>query len=343
MYEAELTPAEVELMSDPSVLRQVFAAFSEADYHQQNIQNYRRLGLYSLHVLFEAGDVEAGLKIAAREIVSPTGLRRPTAEFIREQAMARTDWRAMTIYLWHTLQSAHPKAAAEENYHLAKELFDMVEPGNRLVQRVSVFEQFVGPWKLLHDAADHYLYHLDESDPLSDQVQNDLDMALRAGVEEWKDPEAAKLILGQKDEIEKDSTRWLTLTTQAAMAGSENHCYDLAIYHLRRDGWISRGAPEKTKPTSWMGIEWLALSAALSMNSARQMTRRYLALAHILRESGQVEKGYEWLPVAKEHLQDAGLDPDKSMAEYLDGFRQTWYDDDLLGPRADDFLDRPAA
>jgi hypothetical protein len=69
------------------------------------------------------------------------------------------------------------------------------------------------------------------------------------------------------------------------------------------------------------------------------MIKRYLAVAHLLREHGHAEEGYSWLPVAKENLKESGLDPDDRMIDYLDGFQNHWYDDKLMVSTSEEFLD----
>lgn len=297
-------------------------------------------GIYALQVAFESGESEAAIDTALAEIKSSSGLRRKTYEHIREMALARADWRAMTLYLWHMLQTAQKKPVTQENYLLAKRLYSMMEPSQKQDNKLPFLQSYELPWKLLHDAADHYLYHLDDG-PESDAVQEDLDMALREGVSKWSDPRAAEMILSQIGEVEKHSPRWVSLTTQSAMGGNADSCLELAMYYLQKDGWYPQRSDNKAK--SWIGIEWLALSAALSTSDARTMVRRYLALAHILRENGYAKEGYSWLPTAKENVHEAGLDQRGEMIEYLDGFQRHWYDDEIMVATSDEFLDTAEA
>ncbi|EXJ89193.1 hypothetical protein A1O3_02259 [Capronia epimyces CBS 606.96] len=295
-------------------------------------------GIYALQVAFDAGDSEAAIDTALAEVKSSPGLRRTTYEYIKEMALARADWRAMTIYLWHMLQTAQKKPVTQENYLLAKDLYRMMEPSQKQDNKLPFLQSFELPWKLLHDAADHHLYHLDDG-PESDAVQEDLDMALREGVSKWSDPRAAEMILNQIGEVEKHSPRWVSLMTQSAMGGNADSCLELAMYHLQKDGWYPKRSDTNNKTKNWIGIEWLALSAALSTSDARVMVRRYLALAHILRESGCAKEGYAWLPTAKENVYEAGLDSTGEMIKYLDGFQRHWFDDKVMVATSDEFLD----
>ncbi|EHY57853.1 hypothetical protein ABEF95_014301 [Exophiala dermatitidis] len=335
VYKSTLNSLEAKLLQDPNILRQIFHAFGKADLHFQNIKKMAHLGIYALQVAFDNGDEDAAIDTALAEVKSSGGLRQKTYDYIKKMALARADWRAMTIYLWHMLQSAQKKQVTEENYLLAKDLYAMLEPSQKQDKTLPFLRSFELPWKLLHDAADHYLYHLEEGGE-SDAVQEDLDMALREGVSKWSDPRAAEMILNQLGEVEKHSPRWISLITQSAMGGNSDSCFALAMYHLEKDGWYPK--PSATKAKSWIGVEWLALSAALSTSDARTMVRRYLALAHILRENGHGKEGYAWLPTAKANVFDAGLDPNLEMVKYLDGFQQHWFDDKVIVTTSHEFI-----
>ncbi|KIX05830.1 uncharacterized protein Z518_03803 [Rhinocladiella mackenziei CBS 650.93] len=341
IYEEALTVAELHLLRDPMVMRQLFHALGRADVHPQNLKKYGFMGLYSLQAALEAGETVAVMDAAMTEIHFRDSLSKPTFELVKEKAFAKVDdYRALTVYLWHMVQMSQTKAVARENYLMAKELYNMVEPGVHTEKMTPLLQSILPPWRVLFRAADHYLYHLGDG-PISDSVQEDLDMALREGVSKWNDPQAAELILGQKDEVQKYSQQWVTLATQAAMAGSGKSCFELAMYFLRKDGWYPAVKPQSaTKENkSWIGIEWLALSAALSTDNTRDMTMRYVGLAHLLSENGHADEGHSWLAIAKENLDDTYLDPRGEMIAYVDGFYQHWYDKSLLLTKAKDFLE----
>ncbi|KIW44721.1 uncharacterized protein PV06_03173 [Exophiala oligosperma] len=337
-YEEALTSDEVALVLNPSILPHIFEAFGEADFHRQNVGKFAQLGYYSLCCAFEAGDLEAAIKVAFIEHQSKK-VSSKVSGFIKQHAAKRSDWRTMSLWCELATEMSHSKEGAEANYLLAKELDTILEPSNRPMSRAEMFERYRPTWSLVHDSANHYLSHFDRDDPEGDPVQKDLDNAIRDGVKKWKDPKAAHELLLLPGEVKKFSDRWLSLLTMSAMEGSAEHCVRLALYHLGKDGWLNHHLDEnddwvvsdrKDKPKNWIGIEWLGLSAALENADASLKTRRYLRLALLLREHGLEKDAMPWLTAAKHDLEDQGLDTDREWIEYIDGFEQHWYNEEFM-------------
>nr|KAK5436031.1 hypothetical protein LTR18_009610 [Exophiala xenobiotica] len=344
-YEEALSYDEIALLTDPKILPRIFEAFGEADFHRQNRHRWSALGHYTLCAAFEAGDVEAALKVAFLEYRMHGKVQRRITEFIKQDAMKMTDWRTMTVWLFLTTKESHSKAVARDNYIMAKKLDSMLEPSNRTVKRTETFQQYQGSWYLVFSAANHYLSHFDKHDPEGDPVQEDLERAVREGVEKWKDPEAAHELLLLPNEVKKFSDRWVSLMTESAVDGSGEHCVRLALYHLARDGWLSHHLDEndewvtvdrKEKPKSWVGIEWLGLSAALENGNASIKTKRYLRLALLLREHGLAKEALPWFSAAKSDLQDQCIDPDEKWVDYIDGFEKHWFNDEFVTRSSED-------
>jgi hypothetical protein len=336
MAEQELgRSGEAALMRDPKVLRKAFHLLGRNYFHHYNRQGQE--GLDALRVAFLAGEVDAGIDAAAAEIMVNTSrvelgatsmsgplLSARLFDFVKQHALARTDWRAMTLYLQEMLRVPGTEAPARDNYKLARELFDLLEPSKELIL---LYEQhlrrFELPWKILHEAAVAYLAHLPEGSAEHDKVQADIEMALRDGIHKYADPAAVAPALRQQRVIPWHSAKWVDLATQAAAAGVHDAAFDLAMYHLRKGGWRPRQAG--TNPTDWTGIEWLAVSAALSAPDVRTMVQsRYLGLAHLLREHGYMAEGYAWMEYAKENVAEAGLDPEKEWENFIQDFKLAW-------------------
>lgn len=350
MAEGALGSNDSALLRKPEVLGMAFHALGMNHLHLQNLKTAGIVGqtIHLFQMAFASGLRDAAIDAAQLELASnetqatwdtSAARRRPLAPqisaYIKEKALKGADPRAMMIYLRDVLRGAQTKAVAKQNYQLAKQLFDMVEPSQQLYKRVHFSQRYGQPWQMLYDAADHYLSHI-QDDPVSDKVQEDLDNALRVGAVEYKDPRAAALVLGQKDVIEKHSKQWVELATQSAIAGYADSCFSLALYHLRKDRWLPVD-PGKN-PKNWVGIEWLAVSAAASDDNAQIMLRRYLGLAHLLREYGHSDEGFSWIQAAQENIMEAGLDPNGEWNAYVDTFLQTWNDDNVPQKSSEEFL-----
>ncbi|EXJ64495.1 hypothetical protein A1O7_00831 [Cladophialophora yegresii CBS 114405] len=333
--EQELKRPEARLMRDPNLLRKAFHLLGRNYFHQQNRQGQE--GLAALRAAFLAGEVDAGIDAAAAEAMvnrsrvesgatsnSSTLLSPRLFDFIKQRARARADWRAMTLYLKEISRVPQTEVLARDNYNLARELFDMLEPSKELLlENTQLLRAFEPPWKILHDAAVAYLAYTPEGCPENDKVQADIETALREGIHKYSDPRAVAPALRQQRVIPWHSSEWVDLATQAAAAGVHHAAFDLAMYHLRQGAWRPKQADKK--PTDWTGIEWLAVSAALSAPDIRTMVQsRYLGLAHLLREHGYLAEGYAWMQYAKENAAEAGLDPDKEWEHFIHDFELAW-------------------
>ncbi|KIW35390.1 uncharacterized protein PV07_02088 [Cladophialophora immunda] len=331
LSEEALGSAEVALMRDPQVLRKAFHSLGQNSFHTQNRKGDE--GCDALRMAFFAGEADAGVDAAAAEIALGSALGRQEArlsprisDFIKAKALARSDWVAMLLYLDETSRKTGSEVVAQENYELAKDLVDMVEPSKKLRrQNSSLLQHHKLPWRVLHDAAESYLPYLREG-AVYDQVRSDLENAIRDGLFKYSDLSAAPLALRQPGVIEKNSKEWVELATQSSSAGDPDSSLQLAFYHLRKDGW--RPAEANRKPRDWTGIEWLAVSAALSTPETGVMAAKYLGLAHLLREHGYVDEGISWIDFAKESMGEAGLDPDNRWHDYFSDFQQAWRDTD---------------
>ncbi|KIW90438.1 uncharacterized protein Z519_09084 [Cladophialophora bantiana CBS 173.52] len=331
LSEEGLGSAEVALMRDPQILRKAFHSLGQNAFHTQNRKGQE--GCDALRMAFFAGEIDAGVDAAAAEIALGNAMGRQEnrlspriSDFIKARALQRSDWRAITLYLDEMSTKRGTEASARENYKLAKDLVDMVEPSKQLRrQNPSLLQNYKLPWRVLHDAADSYLSYLDPGATF-DQVQSDLENAIRDGLFKFSDLAAAPFALRQPGVIEKHSKEWLELATQSASAGDPDSALQLAFYHLRKDGW--RPAEPNKKRRDWTGIEWLAVSAALSAPETGSMAAKYLGLAHLLREHGYADEGISWIDFAKESIGEAGLDPENKWHNYLDEFQQAWKDTD---------------
>ncbi|KIV80153.1 hypothetical protein PV11_07674 [Exophiala sideris] len=357
-YEEALPSSEFEMMQDPKTLSQVFEAFGECDFHGQNMKRWGKLGPYSFLVAFEAGNTDAAIKTALIEM-QKGDIRRETAEAVRETALNMTDWRAMTVWLYRATQMTHTKAGARDNYLMAKKLDSMLEAGDRIINRMPILEQYVPPWKFVFRAADHYLWHLQNDNPDSPeckQVEADLDNALQAGVNDWKDPEAAEELLRQKrtvggkdvSDIPEGTERWVSLTTQSAMAGSILHSYRLAVHLLREEGWFwwrLDSDKKKVDPNTSFGGWWLNLSAALATHNANDMASRYTAMILLLREHDYKDMAYAWIENARKDLETCPKGPEMQLGiDQLKFLKDNWDDDDSMRKiKSYDYLDKEYA
>ncbi|OAP59461.1 hypothetical protein AYL99_06759 [Fonsecaea erecta] len=327
LSEEVLGSAEVALMRDPQILRKAFHSLGKNAFHTQNRKGDE--GCDALRMAFFAGEIDAGVDAAAAEIALGSALGRQearlsprVAEFIKTKAFEGSDWLAMLLYLDEMTRKPGSEATARKNYELAKDLVGMVEPSKLLRrQNSSLLQHPKLPWRILHDAAKNYLSYLGEG-AVHDQVRSDLEDAIRDGLFKYSDLSAAPFALRQPGVIKKHSKEWVELATQSASAGDPDSSLQLAFYHLRKDGW--RPAEPNRKPRDWTGIEWLAVSAALSAPETDSMAARYLGLAHLLREHRYVDEGTSWIDFAKENMGEAGLDPDNTWHHYFSEFQQAW-------------------
>ncbi|KIW73045.1 hypothetical protein PV04_01193 [Phialophora macrospora] len=333
--EQELDSGEAALMRDPKVVRKAFHLLGRNYFLQQNRQGQE--GLNALRAAFLAGEVDAGVEAAAAEVMVNTSrvelgassmsgplLSALLFDFVKKRALARADWRAMTLYLKEMSRVPGTEASARDNYKLARELFDMLEPSKELaLENTQYLRRFEPPWKILYQAAVAYLAHVPKGSAEHDEVQADIETALRDGIHKYSDPGAVAPALRQQHVVPWHSAEWVDLASQAAAAGVQDAAFDLAMYHLRKAGWRPR--KEGTTPTDWTGIEWLAVSAALSAPDVQKMVQsRYLGLAHLLREHGYLADGYAWMKFAKQNAAEAGLDPDKEWENFIHDFELAW-------------------
>ncbi|KIX96947.1 uncharacterized protein Z520_07061 [Fonsecaea multimorphosa CBS 102226] len=329
--EEALGSAEVALMRDPQILRTAFHSLGQNAFLMQNRRGGE--GCDALRMAFLAGKTDAGVDAAAAEIAvgASVGQQEPRLsprifDFIKAKAFQRSDWSAIILYLDEMSRKIGTEASARENYEVAKDLVDMVEPSKHLSrQNSSLLKHYKSPWRILHDAAQSYLSYLGEG-AVYNQVRSDLENALRDGLFKYSDLSAVPLALQQPGVLEKHSKEWIELATQSARAGDPDSSMQLAFYYLRKDGW--RPAEPNKKPQDWTGVEWLAVSAALSAPNTGTMAAKYLGLAHLLREHGYADEGNSWIDFAKESMGEAGLDPENTWHNYLSEFQQAWSDTD---------------
>ncbi|OAL34670.1 hypothetical protein AYO20_06087 [Fonsecaea nubica] len=329
--EEVLGTGEAALLRDPQILRKAFHSLGQNNFHKQNRKGND--GCDALRMAFFAGETEAGVDAAAAEIalgasLSPHEARLSPRIFdhVKAKALERNDWLAILLYLDEMSRKTGTEATARESYQLAKDLVAMVQPSKYLrTQNSSLLQPRNLPWRVLHDAAESYLSYLGEGAEY-DQVQSDLENAIRDGLFKYSDVSAVPFALRQPGVTGKHSKEWIELATQSASVGDADSSLQLAFYYLSKDGW--RPAEPNKKPREWTGIEWLGVSAALSAPETGPMVAKYLGLAHLLREHGYVDEGMSWIDFAKESMGEAGLDPDNTWNNYLSEFQLAWKDTD---------------
>ncbi|KAJ9608876.1 hypothetical protein H2200_006647 [Cladophialophora chaetospira] len=316
MMEVALGSAEAALMRDPKVLRKAFHLLAQNYFHLRNSLGLK--GFEILRMIFLAGELEAGIDAFAAILLlekqaERTGKAAPDStyflrigDFIKAKALARTDWRAVTMYLKEMTRFQGTKAFKRECYQLAKEFYSTVEPSRKSrVENPWLLQDYELPWKTFYEAARIYLLDLPEGKE-RDNVQADMELALRDGLYKYTDPRAVAPALRNDKVIPRHSKEWIQFATEAATKGEKDASFELAKYHLSKDGWYPK--TEGKKPTKWTGIEWLGVSAALSSPDTTRMVYLYCGLAHVLRERGYLAEGRSWLSYARENIGEAGLD-----------------------------------
>lgn len=247
-------------------------------------------------------------------------------ELVKKMALARSDWNAVSLYLLEMAEIPGNEETARQCYDLALELKDRSTPSKTTVSGLAFtalrMPRLQQPWEICFNAAQVYLSHLSEGTPEYDQVQRELENALRDGLYKYTDPAAIPFALNRPKILTKGSTEWVQFATVAASKAVESAAYELALYYLDKDGWRPKKGVKKA--TNWRGIEWLAVSAAGCVPNAYKMAMRYLAIAHLLHEHGYTAEGSAILEFAVFNVTEAGLDPSGEWATYFQHYKNSF-------------------
>ena len=259
------------------------------------------LAKWLLTAALRMGNFKAALDLAHVANLNPDGVIPPAAlSEIRAAAMKHTDSRAMAVYARHllNLRNAADQSTRQRAFELAIELSKVSEPADpstaiQLTRTAS--HKWEAPWKLVRDAARQRL-EIDYPSPLDPQhkeINKVFIVALREGVYQYNDPEAAR-DLSDHPELEEFSREWVLLKIKSAMDGHPKSCYDLGLYYIEYWGWYPCiGRIPSDNPEARIGLDWLELSAQGVLDDANEMHRRYLIVALLLRENGMHKEGRE--------------------------------------------------
>jgi hypothetical protein len=313
-------------LCQPEVLARALHLLGQTFMHKQNL--FWDEAWRTLTAAFEGGNDDAGLDMAAYHLVSS---RRHSAfsprldAFIKTRAREEKDWRAMSLHLGALLnQPEKSKESEREYYEMALELRDLTVPSRVATDSNAwLLRGHYPTWALVNAYAKRYLKRLDPQTEKNEieAVQRERSQAVREGVDDWKDPDAALERLRDSDVLPRHSSQWLDLAAATAAGGSADAALDLAIYHLTQDGWRSKDLSRT--PTEFQGIEWLAASAVLSSGNASRTTSTFLAVMYLLHEHRYVEDEEYWFAFAKSFLLDAELDPGGSFEKMLNNHHES--------------------
>ena len=348
----KLLAHDAKLLCNPKILCKMMHLIARDDFGNANRDTAE--GEHILRMLTHEGYEEALIDTASAEIIRGIG-KLATADlgyrpgfFCSPQHRAKlkvradndNDWRAAIVYLSEMNRKKLNLDEAQETYEDAKWLSDMLEPASQ--SRVSVecpLDALPAPWLILYEAAEEYRVQLARSrdyetdpkrgrnDDLYTQVNADIEMAIRDGLYKYTDIQAVKYALNRDTILTIGAQEWLDFVTRAAGSGDTAAATALAFHYLREDGmWPSEKEPTR-RTISWLGIEWLAVSAALSAPDATTMFAKFVGMAHLLREQGYEAEGEAWLEEAKNVIADAGLDPQKQWEKELSQIRKDWKDE----------------
>lgn len=285
-----------------------------------------------------AGETDADVETVAAEMIMNDAQgsntyhkQRPrllpeSFELVKRKALARSDWNAVSLYLYEMGQTPGNEASARQCYELALELKDHATPSEMpdpicmfTAQQMPHLHQ---PWAIAFVAAQSYLSYLSEGTPEYDQVQRELENALRDGLYKYTDRTAIPFALTQPTVLTKGSTEWVQFATVAASAKLKGAAFELALHYLHEDGWRPKKGGKKA--TNWRGIEWLTVSAADCVPDVHKMAMRYLATAHLLHEHGYTAEGSAILDLAVLNFTQAGLDPSGEWAAYFRPYKNSF-------------------
>ncbi|KAK5052521.1 hypothetical protein LTR84_002385 [Exophiala bonariae] len=307
-YLAEMSASEVAILTDPANLGKLFYVAAMTDLSRTNQVTYLRLGSMSLKVAFELGIGDAAIEFAKLELRTrgvaemgdPDALSKPVdlppniLDYIRRTAIARENWRSMSLYLDHSLRKPQSSTAAKALYQLAVDLSTMTRPSFNTIDQVIPSERLELPWFLLQRAADQYYAHLPSDSDDAAEVQRTYAEALNTGRDGWNDSRAAELLLRNTEEVKPGSPRWVELLTQAAMQGDPDFCFRLGDHRLKEEGWHPESRKWR-KPSDKTSLWWIELSAYGMRHFPIRARQRYLLLAVLLRENGFREDATSYL------------------------------------------------
>lgn len=259
------------------------------------------LAKWLLTMALDMGNLKAALDLAHIANLNPDGVIPPAAlSVIRAAAMKHADSRAMAVYARYllNLRNAADRSSRQRALELAIELSKVSEPADpstAIQLTTTAFHKWEAPWRLVRDAARQCL-EIDYPSPLDPQhkeINQVFVGALREGVNQYNDPEAAR-DLSDHPEVEEFSSEWVALKTTSAMDGHPKSCYDLGRYYIEYWGWYPCiGRIPSDNPEARIGLDWLELSAEGVLDDANEMHRRYLMVALLLRENGMHHEGRE--------------------------------------------------
>lgn len=333
-----LTTEESKRFNDPQVLSSLYCRVAIEMLEPERIATWKEVGVYLLAVAVEFGHINAAIALCNIDRTMPIlSTNNGTARtIVKNVALDRGDWRAMSLYVDDLLRNKSNPATRKEGYEMALDLLNIVKPGPfDLLQPQWKIKH---PWRVLKEAADQHLYDCKDG-PEAKAVQESYDRALRDGAKVYTDPEACNL-LANSPSVELYSDEWLELKTKSAMSGDPESCFEVGKYWLEKHRWYPCQSIPSSELGNDLGFEWMELSASLAVGDARTIALRYLALALVLRENNRMDAGLLWLQKGIQQIEDTVFEEDqaKEWREKLQDFEQAWHSNfsataaETLGP-----------
>lgn len=267
----------------------------------------------------EFGNTSAARLLFQIEILNPEAAASAKARsMIEELAGNPEEWEAQVLHAQHLLRSGVPSQAKKDKaYRLAKTAFAVTEAGALAPPLLKGTADLKDPWRLLRDITD---MRLEERQSAEDE--DVWEKAIAAGALEFHDPEACGLLAELPNQVKPYSDQWLELTTKAAMSGNKDASFYLAKYYFELYGWYpcpkmldtesgnERYGPSKAsrEPESFLGFDWLELSAAQCLHDPIKMGLRFIVIALVWRENNLASMGQEYLEFGRDQIEASPVD-----------------------------------
>lgn len=349
LQEIEIIAKQQVDLSNPNLIRDSFYFGGVADLDPQNHKAYQDRGRFSLEVAFHLGDLHAPIFLARHDlamasprnpyrkeqtrdpteagVVEPIELSPAIVDHLREVALCRRNWEAMTVYLDYMLRRPCKPEVVRGNLELARDLVLMVNPSHKASESNPALERFEPSWYLLEKAADQFIAVFSKSGNPQElkEAQDIATSAIASGVSKWEDMRAVGLDLKFGETLSVGSDKWLTYTTYKAMAGDEQACFALGDYYIRKEGWHPH-TRQQSPPGTRMGLWWLEASASAALDQPELFARRHLLIALLLDEHGFHRDGTYVLVRGLDLLADLGASANESAARWLKSYASVWHD-----------------
>ncbi|KIV90176.1 hypothetical protein PV10_07507 [Exophiala mesophila] len=332
-------------LNNPDLIRDAFYFGGLADLAPQNHNAYQDRGRFSLEVAFHLGHGQAPIVLARHELAmasqrnpyrrsptqaaeaEPVDLPAAIVDYLREVALCRRNWEAMTAYLDYILRRRCGPKVVRENFELARDLSLMVSPSQSSSELKPALERIEPPWYLLQKAADQFVATFSKSGS-PEELKEARELAagaISSGVSEWEDMRAIEEDLKSEERPLVGSDKWLTYTTHKAMAGDDKACFALGDYYIRKEGWHPH-TRQQSAPKTRMGLWWLEASASAVLDQPELCARRHLLIALLLDENGLHGEGASVLARGVDVLADSAAPAGEVVTQWLKSYATVWPD-----------------